>query len=133
MPRSRILPALAVAAVVVLFRIRARVDTPLFVAIAIALAVVIGLHTLAYDVLFLAPLGLAVARTKPWIVIATGWVFTVAQLTLSVETGPIRATAIVPLVAVVLATAFVVRTPPQSGVTPAAPHTPTQQLLVGAR
>jgi hypothetical protein len=125
--------ALAVAAVVVLFRIRARVDTPLFVAIAVALAVVIGLHTLAYDVLFLAPLGLAVARTNPWIVIATGWVFTLAQLTYSVGTGPVLATEIVPLVAVVLAIVFVVRTPPQSGLTPAVLHTPTQQPLVGAR
>ncbi len=125
--------ALAVAAVVVLFRIRARVDTQLFVAIAIALAVVIGLHTLAYDVLFLAPLGLAVARARPWIVIATGWVFTLAQLIYSVGAGPFLATEIVPLVAVVFAIVFVVRTPPQPGVMPAARHTPTQQPLVGAR
>ncbi len=123
---------LAVAAVVVLVRIRSRVDTRLFAAIAIALAVVIGLHTLAYDVLFLAPLGLAVARTKPWAIIGAGWVFTLAQLTYPVGTGPILATEIVPFVAVVLAVVFVVRTPPQSTLPPPARRTLVQQPLVGA-
>lgn len=46
---------LAAIAVVALVQIRRRVATSVFVAIAIAIAVVIGLPTLAYDVLFLAP------------------------------------------------------------------------------
>jgi hypothetical protein len=71
---------LAVIAVAVLIGIRRRVDTPHFAIIAIALAVIVGLHTLAYDVLFLAPLGMLVAQSRPWSVVAAGWVFTVAQL-----------------------------------------------------
>jgi Glycosyltransferase family 87 len=100
---------LAVIAVAVLLRIHRRVDTQLFTAIAIALAVVIGLHTLAYDVLFLAPLGMAVARTKPWAVIAAAWAFTLAQLVYPVGLAPLLATEVLPFVAVMLAVAFVVR------------------------
>jgi hypothetical protein len=100
---------LAVIAVAVLIRIRRRVGTPDFVAIAIALAVVIGLHTLAYDVLFLAPLGMAVARSRPWPVVAAGWAFTLAQLIYPVGAAPVLATELVPFVAVVLAVIFVVR------------------------
>jgi hypothetical protein len=100
---------LAVVAVAVLIRIRRRVDTPHFAAIAIALAVVIGLHTLAYDVLFLAPLGMAVARSRPWSVVAAGWAFTLAQLIYPVGTAPVLATEVVPFVAVVLAVIFIVQ------------------------
>jgi hypothetical protein len=107
----------AVAAVTVLVRIRRRVETPLFAAIAMALAVVIGLHALAYDVLFLAPLGMAVARSKPWSVIAAGWAFTVAQIVYPVGDAPILATEIVPFAAVTLAIVFIVRsgTPSEEG------------------
>jgi hypothetical protein len=100
---------LAAVAVVVLIRIRHRVDTPLFVSIAIALAVIIGLHTLAYDVLFLAPLGIAVARLRPWWVVGAGWAFTVAQLIYPVGTAPVLATEVVPFVAVVLGVVFLVQ------------------------
>jgi Glycosyltransferase family 87 len=100
---------LAVIAVALLIRIRHRVDTPHFVAIAIAIAVVIGLHTLAYDVLFLAPLGMAVARSRPWSVVAAGWAFTLAQLIYPVGTAPVLATELVPFVAVVLAVIVIVR------------------------
>lgn len=101
--------AFALVAVVVLIRIRRRVSTPHFAAIAIALAVVIGLHTLAYDVLFLAPLGMAVARSRPWSVVVAGWAFTVAQLIYPVGLAPFLATELVPSVAVILAIAFIVR------------------------
>jgi len=100
---------LAVVAVAVLIRIRRRVDTSHFAAIAIALAVVIGLHTLAYDVLFLAPLGMAVAQLRPWTVVAVGWAFTVAQVVYPVGTAPLLATEVVPFVAVVLAVIFLVQ------------------------
>jgi Glycosyltransferase family 87 len=109
--------ALAVIAACILWRIRTRVDVPLLVAIAIALALVVGLHTLAYDVVFLAPLGLAVARSKPWLVVATGWAFTAAQQFDSAATtdyfykAPLKATEVVPLVAVTLAIAFLMRHP----------------------
>lgn len=100
---------LAVVAVALLIRIRRRVDTPHLAAIAIALAVVLGLHTLAYDVLFLAPLGMAVARSRPWSVVAAGWAFTLAQVIYPVGTAPVLATELVPFVAVVLAVIFIVR------------------------
>jgi hypothetical protein len=100
---------LAIIAVAVLIRIRRRVDTPHFAAIAIALAVVIGLHTLAYDVLFLAPLGMAVAQSRPWSVVAAGWAFTLAQLIYPVGTAPVLATEVVPFIAVVLAVIFIVQ------------------------
>ncbi len=100
---------LAVVALAVLIRIRRRVDTPHLAAIAIALAVVLGLHTLAYDVLFLAPLGMAVARSRPWSVVAAGWAFTLAQVIYPVGTAPVLATELVPFVAVVLAVIFIVR------------------------
>jgi hypothetical protein len=122
---------LAVLAVAVLVRIRRRVDTPNFAAIAIALAVVIGLHTLAYDVLFLAPLGMAVARTRPWSVVAAGWAFTLAQIVYPVGTAPVLATELVPFVAVVLAVVFIVR----DGSPPEALHEPmamSNQHLVAA-
>jgi hypothetical protein len=100
---------LAVIAVVALFRIRRRVDTPHLAAIAIALAVVIGLHTLAYDVLFLAPLGMMVARSRPWWVVGTGWAFTLAQLIYPVGPAPVLATELVAVVAVVIAVIVVVQ------------------------
>jgi len=101
--------ALAIVAVVLLVRIRSRVDTGVFFAIALALAVVIGLHTVAYEVLFLAPLGMAVAVSKPWMVVATGWAFTVAQVIYPRGAGPFLTTEVVPLVAVTVAVIFVVR------------------------
>jgi hypothetical protein len=100
---------LAVMAVMVLIRIRRHVATPHLAAIAIALAVVIGLHTLAYDVLFLAPLGMIVARSRPWSVVAAGWAFTLAQLIYPVGTAPVLATELVPFIAVVLAVIFIIR------------------------
>lgn len=105
---------LAVIAVAVLIGIRRRVDTPHFAAIAIALAVVIGLHTLSYDVLFLAPLGMLVARSRPWSVVAAGWAFTLAQLIYPVGSAPVLATELVPFVAVVIAVIVIVQngTPP---------------------
>jgi Glycosyltransferase family 87 len=121
---------LAVIAVVVLIRIRRRVATPLFAAIAIALAVVIGLHTLAYDVLFLAPLGMAVARTNPWAVIATAWAFTLAQLVYPVGLAPLLATEVVPFVAVTLAVVFVVRSGTPLEEQPLQVNTAPRQQLV---
>jgi len=121
----------AVIAVAVLIRIRRRVDTPHFAAIAIALAVVIGLHTLAYDVLFLAPLGMAVARSLPWSVVAAGWAFTLAQLIYPVGSAPVLATEVVPFVAVVLAVVFIVK----NSAPPAELHEPitlSNQHLVAA-
>src|SRR6202035_1809441 len=87
---------IAIIAVVLLIRIRRRVETPRFAAVAIALAVVIGLHTLAYDVLFLAPLGMVVARSHPWSVVAAGWAFTLAQLIYPRGLAPMLATEVVP-------------------------------------
>jgi Glycosyltransferase family 87 len=123
---------LAIVALVVLIRIRRRVDTPLLAAIAIAIAVVIGLHTLAYDVLFLAPLGMAVARSKPWSVIAAGWAFTVAQLTYPVGAAPVLATELVPFVAVTLAVVFIVRNGTPSEEHPQRINTASHQPLVAA-
>jgi hypothetical protein len=119
-------------AVTVLVRIRRRVDTPLFAAIAMALAVVIGLHALAYDVLFLAPLGMAVARSKPWSVIAAGWAFTVAQIVYPVGDAPILATEIVPFAAVTLAIVFIVRSGRPSDEDPRLINAASQQQLVAA-
>jgi hypothetical protein len=123
---------LAIIAVVVLIRIRRRVETPLFAAVAIALAVVIGLHTLAYDVLFLAPLGMAVARSHPWSVVAAGWVFTLAQLIYPVGLSPLLATEVVPFVAVTLAIVLIVRkgAPPEE--TPEQISAASHQHLVAA-
>jgi hypothetical protein len=101
--------ALSVVALTVLVNIRGRVETPAFVAIALALAVVIGLHTLAYDVLFLAPLGVIVAASKPWAVVAAGWAFTLAQIGYPRGQGPFLTTEVVPLLLVILAVVFVVR------------------------
>jgi Glycosyltransferase family 87 len=101
--------ALAVVAVAVLVNIRARVDTTALIAIALALAVVIGLHTLAYDVLFLAPLGVIVAASKPWAVIAAGWAFTLAQLVYPRGQAPFLTTELLPLLVVIVAVVFVVR------------------------
>jgi hypothetical protein len=100
---------LAVIAVAVLIAIRRRVDTPQFAAIALTLAVVVGLHTLAYDVLFLAPLGMMVAQSRPWSVVAAGWVFTLAQLIYPDGPGPVFATEVAVFVAVVIGVIFVVR------------------------
>jgi hypothetical protein len=123
---------LAVVAVVVLMRIRRRVETPLLASVAVALAVVIGLHTLAYDVLFLAPLGLAVARSKPWAVIAAGWAFTAAQLIYPRGLAPVLATELVPFVAVTLAVVLVVRNGKPSDEPPRRTNTASHQQLVGA-
>jgi hypothetical protein len=108
--------SLSIIAVLILWRIRSRVDTPVLVAVAISVAVVIGLHTLAYDVLFFVPLGLAVASAKPWLVVVTGWAFTVAQEIDSTYPGvgfvgstPVRATQVIPLIAVILAIVFLSR------------------------
>ena len=123
---------LALAAVWVLFRIRTRVDTPMLVTIAIALAVVIGLHTLAYDVLFLAPLGIAVARSEPWAVVTAGWVFTLAQILYPRGTAPLLATELVPLVAVAIAVIFVVRHGDPAAEDPGPVATPDHRQLVAA-
>jgi hypothetical protein len=124
--------ALAMIAVVVLIRIRRRVDTPLLAAIAIALAVVIGLHTLAYDVLFLAPLGMTVARSQPWAVVAAGWVFTLAQLIYPRGIAPVLTTELVPFVAVVIAVVFIVRNGTPSEETPRGITTASPQGLAAA-
>jgi glycosyl transferase family 87 len=100
---------LAVIAVAVLIGIRRRVDTPHLAIIAIALAVVVGLHTLAYDVVFLAPLGMLVAQSRPWSVVVAGWVFTVAQLIYPDGPGPVFATELVVFVAVVIGVILVVQ------------------------
>jgi Glycosyltransferase family 87 len=123
---------LAGIAVFVLIRIRRRVETPLFVAVAIALAVVIGLHTLAYDVLFLAPLGMVVARSHPWSVVAAGWAFTLAQLIYPRGLAPLLATEVVPFLAVTLAIVLIVRngTPPEE--TPEQISAASHQHLVAA-
>ena len=124
--------ALAIIAVVVLTRIRRRVDTPLFAAIAIALAVVIGLHTLAYDVLFLAPLGMTVARSQPWAVVAAGWAFTLAQLIYPRGVAPVLTTELVPFVAVVIAVLFLVRNATPSEQAPRGITTASSQKLAAA-
>jgi Glycosyltransferase family 87 len=123
---------LATAAVVVLIRVRRRVDTPLLAAVAIALAVVIGLHTLAYDVLFLAPLGMAVARSNPWSVVAAGWAFTLAQLIYPRGVAPVLATEVVPFVAVTLAILLIVRNGEPSEERPDQVSTGSHQHLVAA-
>jgi hypothetical protein len=122
--------ALAVIAVVVLVRIRRRVDTPILAAIGIALAVVIGLHTLTYDILFLAPLGVAVAPSKPWAVIAAAWAFNLAQLVYPVGFAPFSATEVVPFVAVTLAVVFIVRNGAPSEESPQRLSTTTHPHLV---
>jgi hypothetical protein len=125
--------ALAVVAVVLLVRVRARVSTPAFIAIALALAVVIGLHTVAYDVLFLAPLGLRVAASKPWAVIAAGWAFTLAQIAYPRGGAPFLTTEVVPLLAVIVAVVFVVRhSAPQGQDEQPTARTGQQQNLVAA-
>lgn len=118
--------ALAVAALVVLWKLRSRVDAHLLMTIALALAVVIGIHTLAYDVLLLAPLGIRVARSRPWSVVACGWAFTAAQLFDSIylagsasTSAPFQATEVVPLVAVILGIVHVVRSDGGSEAPPA--------------
>jgi Glycosyltransferase family 87 len=123
---------LAIIAVVVLIRIRRRVDTPLLAAVAVALAVVIGLHTLAYDVLFLAPLGMAVARSNPWSVVAAGWAFTLAQLIYPRGVAPVLATEVVPFVAVTLAILLIVRNGAPSEERPDQVSTGSHQHLVAA-
>jgi Glycosyltransferase family 87 len=123
---------LATAAVVVLIRVRRRVDTPLLAAVAIALAVVIGLHTLAYDVLFLAPLGMVVARSNPWSVVAAGWAFTLAQLIYPRGVAPVLATEVVPFVAVTLAILLIVRNGAPSEERPDQVSTGSHQHLVAA-
>jgi hypothetical protein len=123
---------LAIAAVVVLIRVRRRVDTPLLAAAAVALAVVIGLHTLAYDVLFLAPLGMAVARSNPWSVVAAGWAFTLAQLIYPRGVAPVLATEVVPFVAVTLAILLIVRNGAPSAERPDQVSTGSHQPLVAA-
>ena len=123
---------LAIAAVVVLIRVRRRVDTPLLTAVAVALAVVIGLHTLAYDVLFLAPLGMAVARSNPWSVVAAGWAFTLAQLIYPRGVAPALATEVVPFVAVTLAILLIVRNGAPSEERPDQVSTGSHQHLVAA-
>ncbi|HVC42282.1 MAG TPA: glycosyltransferase family 87 protein [Candidatus Saccharimonadales bacterium] len=122
----------AIISVAVLICIRRRIDTHVFVAVAIALAVVIGLHTLAYDVLFLAPLGMAVARSKPWAVIAAGWGFTVAQLIYPDGPAPILATELVPFVAVTLAVVFIVRSGTPSEENPGRINAASHRQLVAA-
>jgi hypothetical protein len=110
----------AAGAIALLWRLRARLDTPRLVAIALALAVIIGLHTLAYDVLFIVPLGIAVARSAPWPVIAAAWMFTAAQLVDStyfvgrsdISVAPLRATQAIPMLAVLLAVIVLTRAGP---------------------
>jgi len=100
--------------------------------VAIALAVVIGLHTLAYDVLFLAPLGMVVARSHPWSVVAAGWAFTLAQLIYPRGLAPVLATEVVPFLAVTLAIVLIVRNgaPPEE--TPEQIGAASHQHLVAA-
>jgi hypothetical protein len=102
------------------------------IAIALALAVVIGLHTLAYDVPFLAPLGVRIATSKPWSVIAAGWAFTVAQIVYPVGDAPILATEIVPFAAVTLAIVFIVRSGTPSDEDPRLINAASHQQLVAA-
>ena len=52
---------------------------------------------------------MAVARSRPWSVVAAGWAFTVAQLIYPVGTAPVLATELVPFVAVVLGVIFIVQ------------------------
>jgi Glycosyltransferase family 87 len=107
---------LAVGAVAFLWRVRNRLDTHLLLAIAIALAVVIGVHTLAYDVLLLVPIALVVARRRPRAVLAATWGLTLAQAVDSAfvfgrdhSLAPVRATEVVPAVAVLLAVVVLLR------------------------
>lgn len=123
---------LAVIAVVLLIAIRDRVTTATLAAIAIALAVVIGLHTLAYDVLFLAPMGMMVARSRPWSVIAAGWAFTFAQLIYPVGVAPVLATEIVPFAAVTLAVFHLIRSGTSTGDRPQLSSSKDQPRLVAA-
>jgi len=123
--------ALSAISVGVLWRIRSRVDTPLLVSIALALAVVIGVHTLAYDVLFLVPLGMAVAHARPWLVVAAGWAFTLAQQFDSTflaarffSSTPVKATELVPFAGVALAIVFLVRSPRRAGISVSSPLVP---------
>ena len=92
----------------------------------------LGLHTLAYDVLFLAPLGMAVARSNPWGVVAAGRAFTLAQLSYPRGLAPVLATEVVPFLAVTLAIVLIVRNgaPPEE--TPEQISAASQQHLVAA-
>jgi small basic protein len=65
--------------VVLLWRLRG-IGTELGIAVALACALVIGAHVLAYDMLFLAPLGVVLARRHPWEVFVSGWAVSMALI-----------------------------------------------------
>jgi ABC-type uncharacterized transport system permease subunit len=72
---------------------------------------------------------MAVARSRPWTVVAAGWAFTLAQLIYPVGTAPVLATEVVPFVAVVLAVIFIVQNGTASKETPQPISASTQQLV----
>jgi hypothetical protein len=79
LPAEALFAVLSLAALALLWWLR-HLDTDLAVCLAVGIALAIGLHVLTYDMLFLAPLGIRVARRYPWAVFAAGWLFTAAQV-----------------------------------------------------
>jgi hypothetical protein len=79
LPAELLFCLLSALAVVLLWRLRG-IGTELGIAVALACALVIGAHVLAYDMLFLAPLGVVLARRYPWAVYGSGWVVSMALI-----------------------------------------------------
>jgi hypothetical protein len=111
---------LSLGALALLWRLRT-LETELAISVALGLALVIGLHVLGYDMMFLAPLGMWVAQRHPWPVFAMGWVFSMAQIVdewtrwASDYVTPLRMAELAPLVAVAAAVAAVWRTLEDTG------------------
>lgn len=123
---------LAAIAVVALVQIRRRVATSVFVAIAIDRRCYRSSHHRVRRPLPSA-VGLAVAQSRPWSVIAAGWAFTLAQLIYPVGLAPVLATELVPFVAVMLAVASIVRSGTPSEENPPRTTTASHEQLVASR
>ena len=78
-PAEILFAGLCLGAAGILWRLR-DIELELAISVALGCALVIGLHTLWYDTLFLAPLGIRFSRRFPLAVIGAGWLFTTAQV-----------------------------------------------------
>ena len=117
-PAEALFAVLTAAAVAVAWRLR-HLDAELLASMAVAGALIIGLHTLLYDLVFLAPLGMKLARRHPLAVFAGGWLITVAYF-LDIWTGwntrsAVRLTTLIPVALTVAAMIAVTRSPDHGG------------------
>ena len=101
LPAEVLFVCLSAGAAWLLWRLR-WLDTELAVAVALGLALVIGLHVLYYDAMFYAPLGMRLAQRFPWHVFAAGWLITMAwfvdEITRWAWTAPLRLAQLVPMI-----------------------------------